>query len=347
MVPFAGWEMPVQYKGIIEEHEAVRKSAGLFDVSHMGEARVEGSGAAAFLDYISTNYIGNLKPGCARYTIMCMEDGGCVDDIIVYRESEESFFICLNASNTSKDIDWMQQHVGNFECEVKDVSADYAQLALQGPKAAAVLAELTDVAALPDRPFRMVTVDVGGIEMIVSTTGYTGEKGYELYLAPSEACPLAEKLLAAGAAFGLQPAGLGARDSLRLEMGYPLYGHEISESISPLQAGLGWVVKLKKESFIGRDALERQALDGCESRLVFFTMNDRRIAREGTEVVDAGGNVCGKVLSGTHSPTLGCPIGSALVDLSAGESFSARIRKKDYPLEIKTAPLVETSLTKK
>ena len=346
MVPFAGWEMPVQYTGILNEHLAVRRAAGLFDVSHMGEARVSGPDAAGFLDYVATNNIANLKDGCARYTILCYENGGCVDDIIIYREAEDSFFICLNASNAQKDIEWMLGNKGDFQCEIEDVSAQYAQLALQGPQAIKILSKLTSLSLSELRPFRFLNGDVAGKPMMVSATGYTGERGFELYVEPQYAIGLAEEIYQAGSDEGLVLAGLGARDSLRLEMGYPLYGHEISETISPIQAGLGWAVKFKKERFIGREQLLNQADNGPESRVCFFTLNDRRIARKGAEIVDESGSVVGEVLSGTHSPSLNQPIGSALVKAGADGPLAVRIRNKDYQLELKSTPLVKTSLQK-
>lgn len=346
MVPFAGWDMPVQYSGIIEEHTAVREAAGLFDVSHMGECTVEGAQAAAFLDYACTNNIANLKHGQARYTLLCQPDGGCVDDIIVYRRDESRFFICLNASNAAKDIAWLQEHSQDYDCTVTDVCANWAQLALQGPKAEAMLQPLTDTPLGEIGFFHFVEARVAQIPVIISRTGYTGEQGFELYVEPPQASALAEKLLETGTPLGLKLAGLGARDSLRLEAGYPLYGHEISETISPLQAKLGWAVKLKKESnFIGRPALKQEKANGVQRTLVFFKLNDRRIARAGTDIV-AGEEVVGMVVSGTHSPSLGCPIGSALVKTEFADTpLQALIRNKHYPLETVKPPFIVTSLS--
>ena len=346
MVPFAGWEMPVQYSGILEEHMAVRQSAGLFDVSHMGEARVSGKEAAGFLDYVATNNISNLKNGCARYTLLCYEDGGCVDDIIIYRETEDRFLICLNASNAQRDVEWMLKNKGDFQCEITDVSAQYAQLAIQGPLALDILSQLTPLPISELKPFRFVEGDLGAHHAIISATGYTGERGFEIYIEPKHAISFAEKLMEVGSKHGLVLAGLGARDSLRLEMGYPLYGHEISESISPIQAGLSWAVKFKKGRFIGKEALKSQADAGPESLVCFFALNDRRIARQGAEVVDESGSLVGEVLSGTHSPSLNQPIGSALVKSDADGPLAVRIRNKDYPLDIKSPPFVKTSLQK-
>ena len=343
LVPFAGWEMPVQYTGIIEEHLAVRKTAGLFDVSHMGEARIRGRDAAAFLDRVMTNELSTLKPGAARYTLMCQPDGGCVDDLIVYRLAEEEFLICLNASNAPKDIAWMRAHVGSHQVEVLDECAAWAQLALQGPLAEQILALVTSTPLASIKRFGFVFGEVAGAPgCLISRTGYTGSPGFELYLPAAAADKVARALLAAGQPLGLVPAGLGARDSLRLEANYPLYGHEISERISPIQAGLGWTVKFTKPEFIGREALHRQAQGGPISSVVLFSLDDRRIARQGA-VVYSGETPVGEVLSGTQSPVLGKPIGTALV--AAGHASSASltvdIRGNRLPLHLATEPFVK------
>jgi aminomethyltransferase len=343
LVPFAGWEMPVQYSGIIEEHLAVRKAAGLFDVSHMGEARVRGRDAARFLDAIMTNEMATIPVGMARYTVMCQPDGGCVDDLIVYRLAETEFLICLNASNAAKDIAWMRAHIGSRQAEVLDECAAWAQLALQGPAAEAILAGLTSVPLAPIRRFGFAVGTVAGAAgCLISRTGYTGSPGFELYLPAASATAVARALLAAGKPHGLVPAGLGARDSLRLEAGYPLYGHEISEKISPIQAGLGWTVKFAKPEFVGREALRRQAEGGPSATVVRFSLEDRRIARQGATVFD-GETPVGEVLSGTQSPVLGKPIGTALV--AAGHAASAAlavdIRGHRLPLRVAAGPFVK------
>jgi aminomethyltransferase len=343
IVPFAGWEMPVQYSGIIEEHMAVRRAAGLFDVSHMGEARVRGRDAAKFLDGIMTNDMATIRVGMARYTVMCQPDGGCVDDLIVYRLAEEEFLICLNASNAAKDIAWMRAHVGAQHVEVLDECAAWAQLALQGPLAEKILAAVTAVPLAPIKRFGFALGEVAGAAgCIVSRTGYTGSPGFEIYLPAAAAEKTARALLTAGKPHGLVPAGLGARDSLRLEANYPLYGHEISERISPIQAGLGWTVKFAKPAFIGREALHRQAQGGPSSSVVLFSLDDRRIARQGA-VVYSGETPVGEVLSGTQSPVLGKPIGTALV--AAGHASSATltvdIRGHRLPLSVAAEPFVK------
>jgi aminomethyltransferase len=343
LVPFAGWEMPVQYSGIIEEHHAVRRACGLFDVSHMGEARVRGADAARLLDRVMTNEMATLRAGHARYTVMCQPDGGCVDDVIVYRMGDAEFFICLNASNAAKDVAWLRTHAEGLDVEVLDECARWAQLALQGPRAEEILAPLTPVPLAGLKRFAFAEGAVAGAAgCLISRTGYTGSPGFEIYLPAASAVPVARALLEAGRPLGLIPAGLGARDSLRLEAGYPLYGHEISERISPIQAGLGWAVKFSKPDFIGREALRRQAEGGPPSSVVLFSLEDRRIARQGAAVF-AGELKVGEVLSGTQSPTLGKPIGSALVAAGhAGSSaLTVDIRGHRVPMSLSAGPFVK------
>jgi len=319
-VDFGGWEMPVQYRSILEEHRAVRQRAGLFDVSHMGEIEVTGPEAVRFLDRLVTNDVSKLFPGRVLYSAMCQPDGGVVDDLIIYCRGAQDFLVCVNASNTDKDAAWFAEHAAGFDCRVRNVSDDFALLALQGPAAQAILQPLTatDLGVL--KYYHCVPGSVGGAECLIARTGYTGENGYELFCRPEVVERLAEALLAAGQAHGLELAGWGARDSLRLEAGYPLYGHEISETITPLQAGLGWVVKLDKPGgFIGCEALRAQRDAGPTSRIVFFRTGDRRIIRAGSPVTGGSGAVVGEVKSGTLSPVLNEAIGSALVKAGATE----------------------------
>lgn len=343
MVPFAGWEMPVQYTSILDEHKAVREKAGLFDVSHMGEVRVHGADARNYLNTLVTNDVEKLSIGKAIYTVMCYEDGGVVDDLIIYQVGDEEYLLCINASNVEKDVEWMAGQVVGFECLVDNVSDNFGQLALQGPEAMAILEDVTgqDFSAL--KRFHFIQGVFFDTQAIISRTGYTGEDGVELYLPAGETARVANLIYESGKDRGLCLTGLGARDSLRLEAGYPLYGHEISSSINPLAGGLAWVVKLAKgRRFTGQDALERIKENGIEKRVVFFRMEDRRIARQGTPVIDADGNTVGEVLSGTQSPMLGKPIGSALVpggQARIGAELFVEIRGKRFPIEVARPPL--------
>jgi len=342
MVDFAGWEMPVQYRGIVEEHRATREAAALFDVSHMGEALVEGPQAEAFLDRVMTNDVSKTEPGKALYTLMCYEDGGVVDDLIVYRLEPQRFLLCLNASNTAKDLEWLRRHGSGLEATVEDVSERYALLAAQGPKALEILAELGGEPLAQTPFFRFREAELGGVSCLASRTGYTGEPGMELFAPAEGAEALAKALLEAGEPYGLVPAGLGARDSLRLEAGLPLYGHEISETITPAQAGLMWAVKLRKPSdFLGREALAREKREGPRRRVVHFRAGTRRIARAGTAVL-GGGKPVGEVLSGSFSPMLGEGIGTALVqaDWARGRELEVDMRGKSAPIALVRPPFV-------
>jgi aminomethyltransferase len=317
LVDFAGWEMPVQYRSILEEHKAVRRAAGLFDVSHMGEVDVRGPEAGRFLNHLVTNDVGRLYPGRVLYSPMCYPTGGVVDDLLVYLRGPEDYFLCINAGNIDKDLAWIREQAAQFNVVVTDRSPDYAQLAVQGPKAPAIVQSLTAVKLDLIKYYHFAEGTVAGVPCLISRTGYTGEDGFELYHPAAEARRLAEALLEAGAGLGLELAGLGARDSLRLEAGYPLYGHEITADISPLAAGLGWTVKLDKGvDFIGRAALAAEKTAGSTKRIVFFKTGDRRIVRAGSPVLGPTGEV-GRVVSGTLSPILNEAIGSALVNANA------------------------------
>ncbi|AHF91497.1 glycine cleavage system protein T [Opitutaceae bacterium TAV5] len=324
LVDFAGWEMPVQYRSILEEHKAVRQAAGLFDVSHMGEFDVRGPDAARFLDHVVTNDVSRLFPGRILYSPMCDADGGVIDDLLIYMRGPEDYFLCVNAGNIAADFAWLREQAaaGDFDVALADRSAGYGLLAIQGPRAAGIVQALTDAKLDDIRTYHFGEGAVAGVPCLLSRTGYTGEDGFELYHAADEAVRLAEALLEAGRPHGLVLAGLGARDSLRLEAGYPLYGHELSPEISPLAAGFGWTVKLdKRAAFVGSGALRAEKLAGSRRRVVWFRLDDRRIARADTPVLAAGGDtVAGRVLSGTLSPVLNTAIGSALVDASLAES---------------------------
>ena len=321
MVPFGGWDMPVQYSGIIEEHQAVRQAAGLFDVSHMGEFRVRGAGAEAFVQHVVANDVAQLAPDQALYTQFTRPDGGTVDDLLVYRQPD-GFLLVVNASNIAKDWDWLVSHKP-ADVELTDESDATAMLALQGPKAQAILeaalataghdARLSDLAG-----FHWRKDTFGDLPVVIARTGYTGEDGFEIFCAADQGPALWRALLAAGQAHGLKPAGLGARDTLRLEAGLPLYGHELTDAISPVMAGHGWSVKLRKGPFLGSDVLARQKAGELGHRVVGLQMAGRNIARQGYGVF-LGDRRVGEVVSGTFSPTLQLPIATALVEADAAD----------------------------
>jgi aminomethyltransferase len=342
LVDFAGWEMPVQYRSILEEHKAVRRTAGLFDVSHMGEVDVQGPEAGRFLNHLVTNDVAKLFPGRVLYSPMCQPDGGVVDDLLVYMRGAEDYFLCINAGNIAKDLAWIRAQAAAFDVKITDRSADYALLAVQGPKAADIVQSLTGAKLGLVKYYHFSEATVAGVHCLASRTGYTGEDGFELYHAAADAPALAEALLAAGLPHGLELAGLGARDSLRLEAGYPLYGHEITAEISPLTAGLGWTVKLDKGAdFVGRAALLAEKTQGAARRVVFFRTGDRRIVRADTPVLDAAGVPVGRVLSGTLSPILNEAIGSALVPAAAAAApLAVEIRGVKLPLQVVKPPFV-------
>lgn len=338
IIDFGGWEMPVQYGGIISEHEHVREKAGLFDVSHMGELLVEGEAAAGYLQNLITNDISKAKPGRAVYSPMCYPDGGVVDDLLVYKLSDTSFFVVVNAANTDKDEAWLREHLAPG-VTLKNASAEFAQLAVQGPKAQQIVQRLTKTPLEEIRFYHFAggaglssaktgDVEFCGLPAIISRTGYTGEDGFEVYFDPAKAPEVWNKILDAGKDEDIVPAGLGARDTLRFEAALPLYGHELSESISPLEAGLGRFVKLNKESFIGREALLKQNESGPARRLAGIEVTGRGVARAGCELT-AGGKTIGVVTTGSYAPSLKKNLGLALVDTSfAGGELEVVIRGK-------------------
>jgi len=343
LVDFAGWEMPVQYRSILDEHRAVRRAAGLFDVSHMGEFDVEGPDAGAVLNALVTNDVGRMYPGRVVYSPMCHPGGGAVDDLLVYMRGPGRYFLCVNAANTAGDLAWIRAGAAGRAVTVTDRSADWALLAVQGPGAPAIVRSLADADILALKYYHFAEAAVAGVRCIVSRTGYTGEDGFELYHACGEAPALAEALLAAGRAGGLELCGLGARDSLRLEAGYPLYGHELARDISPLAAGLGWTVKLDKGcDFCGRTALAAEKQAGPARRVVYFRTGDRRIVRPESPVAGADGAAVGRVLSGTLSPMLAEAIGTALVDAPAAAGpLRAEVRGSPIDLRLVKPPFVE------
>ncbi len=311
-VPFAGWEMPLQYEGATEEHLAVRRCCGLFDVSHMGEVEIRGPGAAALCQRLTVNDVGRLRIGDGQYTLFCTDTGGVIDDLIIYRLGPERWLLIVNAANTAIDLAWIRRHAGS-DVEVDDQSPTTGLLALQGPEAEVILRTLTAVPLSAMRPFTIVSATVAGIEVLLSRTGYTGEDGFELVVPGARAAELWEATLAAARRRGGAPAGLGARDTLRLEAGLPLCGTDMDESTTPLEAGLAWVVKLGKGEFIGRARLAQQADAGVSRRLVGLEMRDPGIPRHGQSVWGDDRSV-GTVTSGIKSPSLGSFIGLAYVE---------------------------------
>ncbi len=345
MVEFGGWEMPVQYRGVIEEHLAVRNAAGLFDVSHMGEIEVRGRGALDFIQELTTNDASSIVGGQVQYSALCYSHGGTVDDVTLYRFGDEHFLFCVNAANTEKDFTWMEEVLeeGDFrDVKLRNVSDDFAQLALQGPAAALILSRLTGTDLSRIARYHFHEGLVVETPAIISRTGYTGEDGFELYFAPSAAETVWSALLESGAPEGLVPAGLGARDTLRLEMKYALYGHELSPEITPLEAGLGWITRFEKGSFIGREALMRQKESGVPRRLVGFVLTEPGVPRAGYPVMVSGEDV-GTVTSGTMSPSLRVGIGLALVraDCAAvGAELQIGIRSRLVPARVSKTPFV-------
>jgi aminomethyltransferase len=338
VVEFAGWDMPVQYAGILEEHAAVRERAGLFDVSHMGEVVFRGPKALEALQRVFTNDLAKCDDGQAQYGCLCREDGGIVDDVVVYRRSAEELLVCVNASNRRKDFEWLHGHA--FGADVQDESDGWAQLALQGPRAAEVLQKLTSTRLGAIGTYRFTDGEVAGVRCIVARTGYTGEDGFELFCPPQDAPRLWDAILDAGAGDGVTPAGLGARDSLRLEMAYRLYGNDMDETRTPLEAGLAWVVKLDKGDFVGREALRRQKEAGLSRKLVGFTLTEPGIPRHGYRVLHAGAAV-GEVTSGTKSPTLQTAIGLAYVPAALaaeGSTFAVEIRGRPVAARVVKTP---------
>ena len=340
MVPFAGYEMPQQYAaGSRAEHRSVRECAGLFDVSHMGEFEVAGPGAFELVQSLSTNDASWLDVGQAQYSAFCDESGCVLDDLLVYR-FEDRYMLVVNASNRAKDWSWVASHAGRFEVEITDRSDDTALLALQGPRAADILAGLTETDLDAIGYYRFEMGDVAGAHCVIARTGYTGEDGFELYADADAAAALWRTLLDAGAGRGLEPAGLGARDSLRLEMGYALYGNDLDDEHTAHESGLGWIVKPDKGEFVGREVLTLQKIEGVSQRLVGLRLLGRGFPRPGYDIV-ASGDVVGAVTSGTVSPSLGVGValGYVATHLAApGTGVDVRIRETEVPAEVVRLP---------
>lgn len=340
VIDFGGWALPVEYSGIIPEHEAVRNKAGMFDVSHMGEITVKGEDAEKYLQMIVTNDISVLNDNQIAYTPMCYTDGGVVDDLLVYKYSSTDYLLVVNASNTQKDFEWLlSQSFGNVE--IKNVSDEYAQLALQGPEAQSILQKLSEVDLnLIEFYHFLGDVNVGEFKTIVSRTGYTGEDGFELYFKAEHGPQMWDLILYTGKEYGLVPAGLGARDTLRFEAALPLYGQEIDKDITPLEAGLGFFVKLNKDDFIGKEALAKQKADGLKRKVIGFEMVDRGIPRSHYEVF-AEGRKIGYVTTGSFSPTLKKNIGLALIEAEyarEGTEIEISVRNKNLKAKVIKKP---------
>jgi aminomethyltransferase len=340
-IDFGGWDLPVQFSSIKNEHEAVRTKAGLFDVSHMGEVEVKGKQALSYLQKLMTNDVSKLVDGQAQYTAMCYEDGGTVDDLLIYRKSVDDYLLVINASNIDKDVTWMKQHMIDGVSLV-NVSSNVAQIAIQGPLAEQILQKQTSYNLSSIRFFRFADeVNVAGVTTLVSRTGYTGEDGFELYCNGEEASKLWTTLLEAGELEGLIPCGLGARDTLRFEAKLPLYGQELTKDISPLEAGIGFAVKVNKEAdFIGKVALKKQKEEGLSRKLVGIEMIEKGIPRTGYEVFAKNQQV-GFVTTGTQSPTLKKNVGLAIIDLdftTIGTDVEVQVRKKRLKAKVVQTP---------
>jgi len=343
MVDFGGWDMPVQYSGIVEEHQAVRARVGLFDVSHMGEIEIRGREAGELTDYVSTNAARKLKIGQAQYSGLLYEHGGFVDDILVHKIAEDHYFLCVNAANQEKDFEHIRAS-NRFDAQVDFASDCYAQLAIQGPKALATLQGLTPVDLAAIRYYWFTDGVVAGVPARIARTGYTGEDGFEVYIAPGESPRVWKEILAAGADFGIVPCGLGARNTLRLEAGMALYGHEIHASLTPLEANLGWIVKLDKGEFIGRKNLLRQKETGIRRKLIGFEMRGRGIGRDGYEVW-LDGAPAGWVTSGSPSITLNKNIGLCYLPVAEARPGRAiQVMVRNQPVDAIT---VETPFYKR
>ncbi|AZJ31599.1 MULTISPECIES: glycine cleavage system aminomethyltransferase GcvT [Tenacibaculum] len=340
MVPFAGYNMPVQYEGVTAEHETVRKGVGVFDVSHMGEFFLKGENALALIQKISSNDASKLVPGKAQYSCMPNADGGIVDDLIIYMIAENEYMLVVNASNIEKDWNWISQH-NDLNVEMENRSEDWSLLAIQGPKAAEAMQSLTSVDLSNIKFYTFEITDFAGIpNVVVSATGYTGSGGFEVYVKNEDVEQLWNKVFEAGKDWGIKPIGLAARDTLRLEMGYCLYGNDIDDTTSPLEAGLGWITKFTKD-FVNAEALKAQKEAGVTRKLVAFELTERGVPRHDYEIVDTDGNNIGRVTSGTMSPSLGKGIGLGYVTIENSKVDSdifIQVRKKQIPAKVVKLP---------
>jgi glycine cleavage system T protein (aminomethyltransferase) len=338
MVDFGGWHMPVQYSGILDEHSAVRNSVGLFDVSHMGEIEIRGPEAVDLVEYVSTNAARRLNIGQVHYSALLYDHGGFVDDILVHKVADDHFFLCVNASNQEKDFEHIQKY-NRFRATVEFVSDRYAQIAVQGPNALATLQKLTSAALGSVKYYWFVDDQVSGVPARIARTGYTGEDGFEIYIPPSAAPRIWAELLEAGKEFGIRPCGLGARNTLRLEAKMALYGHELTASINPFEADLGWIVKMEKSDFVGKSALQKGTASGLKRKLAGFEMTGRGIGRDGYEIW-LDGTPAGWVSSGGPSPTLNKNIGLCYLPVEqAVPGVAIDIIIRGQPVSAVTVPL--------
>ncbi len=340
LVPFAGYNMPVQYEGVNIEHETVRKGVGVFDVSHMGEFFLKGENALALIQKISSNDASKLVPGKAQYSCMPNADGGIVDDLIIYMIAENEYMLVVNASNIEKDWNWISKH-NDLKVEMEDRSEEWSLLAIQGPKAAEAMQSLTSVDLSAIKFYTFQITDFAGLpNVVVSATGYTGSGGFEIYVKNEDVEAVWKQVFEAGADWGIKPIGLAARDTLRLEMGYCLYGNDIDDTTSPLEAGLGWITKFTKD-FVNAEALKAQKEAGITKKLVAFELTERGIPRQGYDIVNAEGEKIGRVTSGTMSPSLSKGIGLGYVpkELSKVDSeIFIQVRKKQIPAKVVKLP---------
>lgn len=340
MVPFAGYNMPVQYEGINTEHETVRNALGVFDVSHMGEFLIEGKYALSLIQKVSSNDASKLTIGKAQYSCLPNDHGGIVDDLIIYKIKEESYLLVVNASNIEKDWNWIQSK-NDVGATMRDLSENYSLLAIQGPKAIEAMQSITSHDLEAIKFYNFVVGDFAGIEhVIISATGYTGSGGFEIYCKNSEVKQIWDKVFEAGADYGIKPIGLAARDTLRLEMGYCLYGNDIDDTTSPFEAGLGWITKFTKD-FTNSDALKAEKERGPERKLIAFELDERGIPRHGYDIVDGHGNKIGVVTSGTMSPSLGKGIGLGYVPIifsDVNSKINIQIRKNKVPATVVKLP---------
>jgi len=348
---FAGFEMPLWYKGTIQEHLAVRNSVGIFDISHMGRLIIQGPDSERFLNYVITNDVSKLSPNSAQYSVMCNEKGGIIDDFVIYRLESEKFMFVANAANREKDYNWLVKNSKNFNVELAEISDNVAMLSVQGPKAEKTLQKISAEDLSKIERFKGAPTRLADIEVFISRTGYTGEDGFEIFIwntpldKPTNALKLWNAILEAGESFGIEPCGLGARDTLRLEAGMCLYGNDMDETTTPLEAALSFVVKLQKDNFIGKEALLKQKAEGIKRKRVGLLMLEQGIPRQNYEVCDDKGENIGYVTSGTFSPLLNCGIGMAYVAMpnaQEGNVVNVKIRGKLVKAKIVAFPFYDT-----